>query len=56
VSSLPRGLKAADIERLLAGCDRETLAGLRDYAVLSLLARLGLRGAETAGLRLGDID
>ena len=46
VSSLPRGLKAAEIERLLAGCDRETPAGLRDYAVLSLLARLGLRGAE----------
>jgi integrase len=29
---------------------------LRDYAVLSLLARLGLRGAEAAGLRLDDID
>jgi integrase/recombinase XerD len=56
MSSLPRGLKAAEIERLLAGCDRETPAGLRDYAVLSLLARLGLRGAEAAGLQLGDID
>jgi site-specific recombinase XerD len=56
VSSLPRGLKAAEIERLLAGCDRETPAGLRDYAVLSLLARLGLRGAEAGGLQLGDID
>ena len=56
MSSLPRGLKAAEIERLLAGCDRETAAGLRDYAVLSLLARLGLRGAEAAGLQLGDID
>jgi integrase/recombinase XerD len=56
MSSLPRGLKAAEIERLLAGCDQETPAGLRDYAVLSLLARLGLRGAEAAGLQLGDID
>ena len=56
MSSLPRGLKAAEIERLLAGCDRDTAAGLRDYAVLSLLARLGLRGAEAAGLQLGDID
>ena len=55
-SSLPRGLKAAEIERLLAGCERDTAAGLRDYAVLSLLARLGLRGAEAAGLQLGDID
>ena len=56
LSGLPRGLKAAEIEMLLAGCDRATAAGLRDYAVLSLLARLGLRGAEAAGLRLDDID
>jgi integrase/recombinase XerD len=55
LAALPRGLAAADIEMLLAGCDRETAVGLRDYAVLSLLARLGLRGAEAAGLRLDDI-
>ena len=53
---LPRGVKAAEIAMLLAGCDRETAVGLRDYAVLSLLARLGLRGAEAAGLQFGDID
>jgi site-specific recombinase XerD len=56
MSSLPRGMKAAEIGRLLAGCDRDTAVGLRDYAVLSLLARLGLRGAEAAGLQLGDVD
>jgi site-specific recombinase XerD len=56
MSALPQGLEAADIEKLLAGCDRETAAGLRDYAILSLLARLGLRGAEAAGLQLSDID
>jgi site-specific recombinase XerD len=56
LSALPRGLPAAEIERLLAGCDQDTVAGLRDYAVLSLLARLGLRGAEAAGMQLGDID
>jgi integrase/recombinase XerD len=56
LAALPRGLKAAEIEMLLAGCDRDTAAGLRDYAVLSLLARLGLRGAEAAGLQLEDID
>jgi len=56
LSVLPRGLRAAEVEMLLAGCDRGTAAGLRDYAVLSLLARLGLRGAEAAGLQLGDID
>lgn len=55
-SALPRGLSQAEIGGLLAGCDRQTAAGLRDYAVLSLLARLGLRGAEAAGLQLGDID
>ncbi|MGH3231245.1 MAG: site-specific integrase [Streptosporangiaceae bacterium] len=56
LSALPRGLKAAEIEGLLAGCDRDTAVGLRDHAILSLLARLGLRGAEAAGLRLDDID
>jgi site-specific recombinase XerD len=56
LAALPRGLTAAETGLLLAGCDRETAAGLRDYAVLSLLARLGLRGAEAAGLQLGDID
>ena len=56
LDGLPLGLKAADIEMLLAGCDRDTATGLRDRAVLSLLARLGLRGAEAAGLRLDDID
>jgi integrase/recombinase XerD len=55
LSALPRGLPAAEIEQLLAGCDRDTAVGVRDYAVLSLLARLGLRGAEAAGLQLGDI-
>jgi site-specific recombinase XerD len=56
LSALPRGMPAAEIERLLAGCDRDTVCGLRDFAVLSLLARLGLRGAEAAGLQLDDID
>lgn len=56
LSALPRSLPASEIERLLAGCERQTAVGLRDYAVLSLLARLGLRGAEAAGLQLGDID
>jgi integrase/recombinase XerD len=56
LASLPLGVSAAEVERLLACCDRQTAAGLPDYAVLSLLARLGLRGAEAAGLQLGDID
>jgi integrase/recombinase XerD len=56
LASLPRGLTAAEVERLLGGCDRETVTGRRDYAILTVLARLGLRGAEAAGLRLADID
>jgi integrase/recombinase XerD len=56
LAALPRGLQASEVERLLAGCGRDTAVGRRDYAVLSLLARLGLRGAEAAGLQLGDID
>src|SRR5262249_27338755 len=56
LSALPRSLPVAKIEALLDGCDRDTATGLRDYAVLSLLARLGLRGAEAGGLQLGDVD
>jgi integrase/recombinase XerD len=56
LASLPRGLPTAEVERLLDGCDRDTVAGRRDYAILTVLARLGVRGAEVAALRLGDID
>lgn len=56
LSGLPKSMSGAEIERLLAACDRETAAGLRDHAILTLLARLGLRSAEAAGLRLDDID
>lgn len=54
--SLPRRLEADEVRRLLAGCDRRSAAGRRDFAVLTLLVRLGLRAAEVAGLRLKDID
>jgi integrase/recombinase XerD len=55
-ASLPRGLEAGQAERLLAGCDRTTRVGRRDYAVLMLLAQLGLRSAEVATLELDDLD
>ncbi|MDR2985348.1 MAG: tyrosine-type recombinase/integrase [Nocardiopsaceae bacterium] len=55
-AELPRGLLAAEIEQLLAGCDRGKAVGMRDHAILTLLARLGLRGGEVAGLQIGDID
>jgi integrase/recombinase XerD len=54
--TLPRGLEPAAVTRLLASCDRRRLVGRRDFAILKLLSRLGLRAGEVAGLRLEDID
>src|SRR5258708_6935857 len=45
-----------DISALGASCDRSQPAGLRDHAILLLLARLGLRSCEVARLELGDLD
>ena len=56
LAPLPRGLAAGQVGRLLGGCDRDTVTGRRDYAILTVLARLGLRGAEAAALQLSDID
>jgi len=54
--TLPRGLEPAAVARLLASCDRRTTIGRRDYAVLLLLVRLGLRAAEAAKIELDDVD
>ena len=56
LSSLPRYLCAEDVERVIASCDVASEAGLRDRAILLLLARLGLRAGDIVQLRLGDID
>src|SRR6266566_2599456 len=53
---LPRGLEPGQVEALLAACDRDEPVGRRDYAVILLLARLGLRAGEAARLRLDDIS
>ena len=55
-SQLPRYIEQEDIETLIASCDPATPIGLRDRAVLLLLARLALRPGEVAALRLDDID
>lgn len=55
-SSLPHGLTRTDARALLAGCDRRTGIGRRDYAMIIILLRLGLRAGETSRLRLDDID
>jgi len=56
VTMLPRGLEPGQVAALLAACDRGRPAGRRDYAVILLLARLGLRAGEAARLRLDDIN
>ena len=54
--SLPRGLDPAVVRVLLASCDRRRTVGRRDYAILLLLLRLGLRAGEVAAITLEDID
>lgn len=54
--SLPRGISQAAVTALLGSCDRRRPIGRRDYAILMLLCRLGLRGGEVVGLTLDDID
>jgi site-specific recombinase XerD len=54
--SIPRGIAPDHVRRLLSGIDRSTAVGRRDYAILLLLARLGLRSGEVAFLELDDID
>lgn len=49
-------MSAADVDALLASCDRSTTSGRRDMAILVLLARLGLRAGEVAALQLRDVD
>jgi len=54
--TLPRGLEPAAVGKLLASCDRRGLVGRRDFAILLLLARLGLRAGEVAAIALDDLD
>ena len=54
--SIPRAIGEDQIRQLLASIDRRTAFGRRDYAIVLLLARLGLRAGEVAFLELEDID
>ena len=56
LASLPRYRSPDVIERVVSACNTATAVGLRDRAILLLLARLALRAGDVAGLRLGDID
>lgn len=55
-SPLPRAISRSDAGALLGSCDRRRALGRRDYALILLLLRLGLRCGEVARLRLDDID
>jgi site-specific recombinase XerD len=56
MSNIPKYLSPEQVEKLLRSCDRNTLSGQRDYAILLLLARLGLRGGEVLTMTLDDVD
>lgn len=56
LAALPAPLEPAQVQAMLDGCDAGTASGQRDLAMLTLLARLGLRAGEVAGLMLDDID
>jgi site-specific recombinase XerD len=55
-SALPQRLNETETQQLLASCSSETAVGRRNYAILLLLARLGLRAKEVAQLQLEDLD
>lgn len=55
-ASLPKFLLPGQVQQVLEHCDRRTESGKRDYAILLLLARLGLRAGEVVALTLDDID
>jgi site-specific recombinase XerD len=56
LSSVPKFLPAGSVQQVLDHCERDTPEGRRNYAVLLLLARLGLRACEIVSLSLDDID
>ena len=56
LATLPPTMTAADVQLLLDSCDRSTAVGVRDLAIMTLVARLGLRSVEVARLELADVD
>jgi site-specific recombinase XerD len=56
LSGIPKALSSEQVTKLLTSCDGSTRTGCRDFAILTLLVRLGLRAGEVAALRLEDID
>ena len=55
-SGIPRSISWEQVERVLAGIDRRSTSGKRDFVMLAMLATYGLRACEVASLKLDDID
>lgn len=55
-ASLPKALSREDLSALIGACDRGSVTGVRDFAVITVLSRLGLRSGETSRLGLDDIN
>lgn len=56
LAELPRYLTEEQVDRIIAACDGESLRRRRDRAIVLLLARLGLRAGDVAGMRISDIE
>jgi len=56
MAGIPKTISTSQVQSLLAGCDRQSIVGRRDYAMLLLISRLGLRAGEVVDLTLDDID
>ena len=56
MTSIPRAIAPDQVRQLLASIDRRTAKGRRDYAIILLLARLGVRAGVVVSLELDDID
>ena len=56
LSALPRYISVEEVQRVVQSCDTERPVGIRDHAILLLLARLGLRASDIVKLLVSDID
>jgi len=56
LAKIPRAITAQEVDQMLAGVDRHTIVGRRDYAILLLLLTYGLRAREVAALTLDNLD
>lgn len=56
MTDIPKAISPTDVQAILSACSRNTPIGQRDYAILLLLARLGLRAGEIVALTLDNID